>query len=899
MRKVAVGLIVIVFILIGILLFPRFVDVNHYRSQIQAKLSDRLGRDVSLGPMTVSLFPLGFRAENVVVSELPEFNTGHPFAEIRTLYVQPEFFPLLHKEVRIKSLQLNGAKFELVRSNQGVWNFADIEGNSSTNKKYALNQMKFYDGQVAVTDMQERKPRAVYDHIDLIVSDFAPDKPFAIDAHAHLPGPGKESMALAGKAGPLRKDGIANTPFEGNLKLTEVSLAGLRQFAKIEALIDSNAMLTGSADIKSDAGVIVSKGRIDATDVRLRGVNIGYPIQADYDLSAALNDGSMQIRKANLKLGATPISIEGSIKTQPAPEVDVKLQSSNAPVAELARLAAVFDVAFQTGMDVKGQTDINVHAQGPLRKPTLDGQIAARNLRISGGDLREPVQVDDIQFALSPDAIRSNDFVAKTGRTSVAAQFTLSQYASNAPQLQAKVNTANAEIGELLRIARVYRLDAVDGLTGSGSMTTDVTATGPLNDKDQLTFSGSGAIRNASISSPSLAKPLEIRTADLRFNANTVALDNLDFSLGQTTAHGNLTARNFAAPNVQFSFAANRVNVAEWEQLFQHESKKAASPQPNIFTRMTGSGTVTAQTVVYDQLTLNDVRTTVNLDNGIITMKPITAGLYNGHQVGSVVMNVRTRPITYTVDSSLDGVDANQLLSAISPAKQTIYGILSAKADTHFSTSSGAAGIAQSLNGKASIKLNDGKIGNMDLLHHLASIAQFQTTARAVEPFTKVLQMAGDFDIHNGVATTHNLRATIEDGSFAANGSIDLARQNLNLHVTAVLSPQFSQAVGGTGIGGLMNTALANRNGELVIPVIVTGTFQNPQVAPDLQQVAQMKLRNLLPNLNDPTKFTDQILGQLRGKPGQQLEPEGQPGAPTPEEQLRDILGNVLGGRKK
>src|SRR6185369_3924111 len=110
--------------------------------------------------------------------------------------------------------QLNGAKFELVRSDQGVWNFADIEGNSSTNKSYSLNQMKFYDGQVAVTDMQERKPRAVYDHIDLIVSDFAPDKPFAIDARAHLPGAGKEATAPTGKAGPLRRDGIANTPFE-------------------------------------------------------------------------------------------------------------------------------------------------------------------------------------------------------------------------------------------------------------------------------------------------------------------------------------------------------------------------------------------------------------------------------------------------------------------------------------------------------------------------------------------------------------------------------------------------------------------------------------------------------------------------------------------------------------
>jgi hypothetical protein len=48
-------------------------------------------------------------------------------------------------------------------------------------------------------------------------------------------------------------------------------------------------------------------------------------------------------------------------------------------------------------------------------------------------------------------------------------------------------------------------------------------------------------------------------------------------------------------------------------------------------------------------------------------------------------------------------------------------------------------------------------------------------------------------------------------------------------------------------------------------------------------------------------KITDQILGQLsHGKPGQQAEPEAQPqpAVPNPEEQLRDILGNVLGKKK-
>src|SRR5205085_2849730 len=182
----------------------------------------------------------------------------------------------------------------------------------------------------------------------------------------------------------------------------------------------------------------------------------------------------------------------------------------------------------------------------------------------------------------------------------------------------------------------------------------------------------------------------------------------------------------------------------------------------------------TADTVVYDEFTLKNLKSTVTLDHGIITVKPLTANLYNGQEAGTVVINARSTPPTYTVDSNLQNVDANQLLSSISPAKQTLYGLLSANADTHFTTAGGAQSILPSLNGKVSLNLKDGKVANVDLLHELATIAQFQKTARAVEPFTQLVQMTGDFDIHNGVARTNNLKAVIDAGSIAANGSVDL-----------------------------------------------------------------------------------------------------------------------------
>src|SRR5207248_3554033 len=71
-----------------------------------------------------------------------------------------------------------------------------------------------------------------------------------------------------------------------------------------------------------------------------------------------------------------------------------------------------------------------------------------------------------------------------------------------------------------------------------------------------------------------------------------------------------------------------------------------------------------------------------------------------------------------------------------------------------------------------------------------------------------------------GIAQTNNLKALIDGGTLAAAGLVNLADQSLNMHVTAVLSKALSQQVGGSQIGGFMNTALANNQGELVLPEI-------------------------------------------------------------------------------
>src|SRR6185437_1621339 len=129
MRKLGIALVVIVVLLVAVVLIvPRLIDVNHYHGQIQAELQKKLGRTVTLGQMSLSLFPPSFQVQNPVIGEDPRFtsNEDRPFASADKLSVSVKFWPLLHKDVQVKSLELVRPHIEMVRNQQGMWNFASL-----------------------------------------------------------------------------------------------------------------------------------------------------------------------------------------------------------------------------------------------------------------------------------------------------------------------------------------------------------------------------------------------------------------------------------------------------------------------------------------------------------------------------------------------------------------------------------------------------------------------------------------------------------------------------------------------------------------------------------------------------------------------------------------------------
>ena len=357
-RGIVIGVAIAVCALILSVAFAR-IDVNRFRAQIQTEMEQQLNRSVALGNLKLKLMPLRLRVENLAISEDPDFGRNSPFLKADTAYLSVGLLSLLGNKVEIDAIDMQRPNLELVKNAKGVWTF------SSLGKIRFEGNLRLHDGQVAVTSLQTKERRKIYDHIDMTLRDFAPGKPFSIDAVARISSQGGQEIGLQGNVGPLSEVAADRTPFNGTVSLKRVAIGGLRSFLDTHHLAKADGFASGATDIKTNNGKLTAVGSVKLENWRINGFDVGYPITAQYDLARDSGTDVITIVSSIISLGSAPVSVLGSVNLQPTPpEVDLKVGSEGASVGEVTRLASAFGVAFAPDTTVTGQMDGDLQIRG-------------------------------------------------------------------------------------------------------------------------------------------------------------------------------------------------------------------------------------------------------------------------------------------------------------------------------------------------------------------------------------------------------------------------------------------------------------------------------------------------------------------------------------------------------
>jgi uncharacterized protein involved in outer membrane biogenesis len=124
--------IVAVFLLALIFIVPALINVDRYRPQVVSYLQEKTGKQVEIGRLALTFFPLTIRIEHIGVKNPPIFPAGY-VVEVARIDAELSVAALLHRQLVIKSLVLEDPVLNLTSDPDGPWNFEDPQSRSSSN----------------------------------------------------------------------------------------------------------------------------------------------------------------------------------------------------------------------------------------------------------------------------------------------------------------------------------------------------------------------------------------------------------------------------------------------------------------------------------------------------------------------------------------------------------------------------------------------------------------------------------------------------------------------------------------------------------------------------------------------------------------------------------------------
>jgi uncharacterized protein involved in outer membrane biogenesis len=269
-RKTALIVVGIAALLLLALVFvvPALINVDRYRPRVISYLQEKTGKQIELGSLSLTFFPVSIHIVDFGVKNPPLFPPGY-IVKVARIDAELSVGALLHRQVVIKSLVLGDPVLNLTSDPDGPWNFENPQATAS--------QSTFPLG--VISNVQIKRGQLIASN--LLPSDAA--GPIFFEAHdisgeleqVNLVGiinPASSSMDGQGtlKAGLLRFGAIEVKNLESKLRLE----ARHAFFTDVKAEVYGG---TGAGDLSFD---LSGKNVSFETNARFSGINVAHLLAA-------------------------------------------------------------------------------------------------------------------------------------------------------------------------------------------------------------------------------------------------------------------------------------------------------------------------------------------------------------------------------------------------------------------------------------------------------------------------------------------------------------------------------------------------------------------------------------------------------------------------------------------
>jgi AsmA protein len=457
---------------------PYFVDINRYHDLIERQAEQTLGRDVTIGKMSLVLFPIpGVSIEPLAIaSDRPG---DPPLLKTESLSARARLLPLLRGEMTVASLVAHRPELHFRRYRDGRWNLPTVAatppgpGAAPPARRDAggglsLARLRIRDARLTLTDeavVPGKTVRTTLEGVGVELDDYAPGRPFGLAIEMRLPPKSSGSLRLAGTlapppATPGRPAGTTDLVLSIE-KLRPAAFAPyIRSFTgfsppagSLSADLEVRANLATAADgtweLQGDGSL---RGDIEVRDLELPEA-AGRTGGLDLALDVSLEEGGrlVVLRKVEASSGRTRLKAGGTLDLRDRAMLEAQVRPSQVMAEDLATVAALLGAKFPPGLSSSRPISFRGSVAGPLEDPErlrFEGEIELAGVRYADPGLGSPVEDIGGKLRFAAGAMTVKGLTARVGETVVGGEIEVREFSS--PKVRLALSAKKANLDELL-----------------------------------------------------------------------------------------------------------------------------------------------------------------------------------------------------------------------------------------------------------------------------------------------------------------------------------------------------------------------------------------------------------------------------------------------------------------